>query len=98
MSKVAVPYSGSEDEIVIRHRHMLAVGVTHEYTPLVLIHAGDLAHDHGRVLLFSQYRPNGSADLCGTEHRGCHLIKQRLKRRGDSYGRSGRFASAPCAV
>src|SRR5260370_19476512 len=79
MPEVAVPYSGGEDEIVIGHRHMLAVGVTGEHAALLLIHARDFAHDHGRVFLFPQYSADRGTDLRGTERRGCHLIKQRLK-------------------
>ena len=47
--------------------------------PLLLVHAGDFAHDHGRVFLFSQDTADRGADLRGTEHRRCDLIKQRLK-------------------
>src|SRR5260370_11639720 len=79
MPEVAVPYSGGEDEIVIGHRHMLAVGVTGEHAALLLIHARDFAHDHGRVFLFPQYSADRGTDLRGTERRACHLIKQRLK-------------------
>src|SRR5262249_15141275 len=64
---------------VVRHWDMLAIYVVYKHATLLLIYPGDLAHDHGRVLLFSQNSANWGADLRRTKHRRCHLVKKRLK-------------------
>jgi hypothetical protein len=46
---------------------------------LRLIDAGDLAHDHGRVLLLSQNSPDWRTHLRRREYCGRYLIKKRLK-------------------
>jgi hypothetical protein len=46
---------------------------------LRLIHAGDLAHDHHRIFVSSQYFPDWRTHLRRGEDRGRYLIKERLK-------------------
>src|SRR3954469_4076495 len=55
VSEITGTNTGRENEVIVRHRHMLAICVAHKHATLRLIHADDLAHDHRRILVSSQY-------------------------------------------
>src|SRR5262249_15945270 len=54
MAEITVASTGGEKEVIVRNCDMLAMRVVNKQGMLELIHTRDLAHDHGRVLLFSQ--------------------------------------------
>src|SRR6266446_6094427 len=61
------------------HRHMLAIGVIHKHATLLLIHAGDIAHNHHRVFVLPQNSADWRTHLGWREHRRRHLIEEWLK-------------------
>src|SRR5262249_52660605 len=79
MAEITVASTGGENEIIVRHGDILAIRVVHKHATLDLIHPGDLAHDHGGVLLFSQNSADWGADLGRVKHRRRYLIKKWLK-------------------
>src|SRR5215472_6881911 len=79
VSEITVSRAGRKNEVIVRYGDMLAICVVYKHATLSLIHAGDFAHDHGRVLLFSQNSADWGADLGRGKHRRRYLIKKRLK-------------------
>src|SRR5215472_12240216 len=79
VSEITVSRAGRKNEVIVRYGDMLAICVVYKNAALLLIHAGDLAHDHGRVLLFSQNSADWGADLGWGKHRRRYLIEERLK-------------------
>src|SRR4051794_9532347 len=79
MPEIAVSNTSGKDQVVVMHRHMLAIGVIHKHATLLLIHAGDIAHNHHRVFALPQNSAAWRTHLGWREHRRCYLIKQRLK-------------------
>src|SRR5205823_13348916 len=79
MPEITVSNTSGKNQVVVMHRHMLAIGVIHKHAALLLVHASDVAHNHHRVLV----RPQNSADwrthLGWREHRRRHLIEEWLK-------------------
>src|SRR5947199_6131590 len=61
------------------HRHMLAIGVIHKHATLLLVHAGDIAHNHHRVFVLPQNSADWRTHLGWREHRRRYLIEERLK-------------------
>src|SRR5438132_13457490 len=55
VSEITRTNTGGENEVVVRHRHMLAIRIVYKNAALRLIHAGDLPHDHRGILVSSQY-------------------------------------------
>src|SRR4029077_8756757 len=81
VSEITGTNTGRENEVVVRHRHMLAIRVVYKNAALRLIHAGDLAHDHRRILVSSQYLAEWRTHLRRREYCGRYLIKKRRKNR-----------------
>src|SRR5205807_10437437 len=79
VSEITVSRTGGENEVVVTHRHMLAIGVVYKNAALLLVHAGDLAHDHRCIFMSSQYFADWRTHLRRREYRGRYLIKKRLK-------------------
>src|SRR5262252_8824824 len=77
--EITVASTGGENEVIVRYGDMLAICVVYKNAALLLIHAGDLAHEHGRVLLFSQNSADWGADLGRGKNRRRYLIEERLK-------------------
>src|SRR5713101_7012204 len=71
--------TGRENEVIVRHRHMLAIRIVYRNAALRLIHAGDLAHDHRCIFMSSQYFADWRTHLRRREYRGRYLIKRWLK-------------------
>src|SRR5438309_9615177 len=55
VSEITVSRTGRENEVIVLHRHMLAIYIVHKHATLRLVHAGKLAHDHRRIFVSSQY-------------------------------------------
>src|SRR4029077_3172429 len=55
VSEITGTNTGGENEVIVRHRHMLAICVVYKNAALRLIHARDLAHDHRRIFVSSQH-------------------------------------------
>src|SRR3954467_9638423 len=79
MPEITVSNTSGKDQVVVMHRHMLAIGVIHKHATLLLIHAGDIAHNHHRVFVLPQNSADWRTHLGWREHRRRYLIKQRLK-------------------
>src|SRR5215831_14265760 len=63
VSEITVSRTGRENEVIVRHRHVLAIYVVYKNAALGFIHVGDLAHDHGCVLLSPQNSADWGTDL-----------------------------------
>src|SRR4051794_12020172 len=63
VSEITVSRTGRENEVVVRHRHLLAIRIVHKHAPPRLIYPGHLAHDHRRILVSSQYFPDWRTHL-----------------------------------
>jgi hypothetical protein len=66
--EITVPYPCCQDQVIILNRDILPIGRFYEDAPLVLVHASDLAHDHGGILLPSQNLPDWGTDLSRRKH------------------------------
>src|SRR5207248_9793151 len=55
VSEITVSHTGGENEVVVTHRHMLAIRIVYKNAALRFIHAGNLAHDHRCIFMSSQY-------------------------------------------
>src|SRR5207244_6251787 len=79
VSEITVSCTGGENEVVVTHRHMLAIRIFYKNAALRLVHAGNLAHDHRCIFMSSQYFADWRTHLRRREY-GCrYLIKKRLK-------------------
>src|SRR2546430_12065220 len=79
VSEITVSRTGGENEVVVAHRHMLAICVVYKNAALRFIHAGNLAHDHRCIFMSSQYFADWRTHLRWSEYRGRYLVKKRLK-------------------
>src|SRR2546430_3112244 len=79
VSEITVSRTGGENEVVVAHRHMLAICVVYKNAALRFIHAGNLAHDHRCIFMSSQYFADWRTHLRWSEYRGRYLIKKRRK-------------------
>src|SRR5882724_1772735 len=79
VAKVTVRGAGSQNQIVIRNRNVLPVGVTHKDALLAFVYSRDFAKNHSDVLLLAKNSANGSRNLAGRQHCSCHLVEQWLK-------------------
>src|SRR6266404_9465113 len=55
VSEITVSRTGGENEVIVRNWYMLAIRIVYKNAALLLIHAGNLAHDHRCISLSSQY-------------------------------------------
>src|SRR5207245_1990024 len=74
VAKVTVGGAGSQNQIVIRNRDVLAVGGTYKDALLVFVYSGDLTQNHDGVLLLTKNSADGSRNLAGSEDRRRHLV------------------------
>src|SRR4029077_14955848 len=81
VSEITGTNTGRENKVIVRHRHVFAVDIVYKNAALRLIHASDLAHDHGRILVSSQYFAEWRTHLRRREDCGRYLIKKRRKNR-----------------
>src|SRR5438874_8581200 len=79
MPEITMSNTSGKDQVVVMHRHMLAIGVSHKHAALLLVHAGDIAHDHHCVFLLPQNSADWRTHLGWREHRRRHLIEEWLK-------------------
>src|ERR1700734_3989287 len=79
MAKVTVRRAGRQNQIVIRNRDVLPVGVTHKDALLVFVYSRDFTQNHDGVPLLTEYSADGSRNLARRQHRSCHLVEQWLK-------------------
>src|SRR5215510_14976308 len=79
MTKVAVTSASRQDQVVVRHRHLLPVSVANNDTLLIFIYPSYFPHDYCRVLLIPKDAADWRRNLTGRQYRGCHLVKQWLK-------------------
>src|SRR6266568_8543714 len=77
--EITVSNTSGKDQVVVMHRHMLAIGVIHKHAALLLVHAGDIAHNHHRVFVLPQNSADWRTHLGWREHRRRHLIEEWLK-------------------
>src|SRR5580700_11721344 len=63
VAKVTVRRAGCQNQIIIRNRNVLPVGVTHKNALLVFVYSRDLTPHHGGVLLLTEYSSDGSRNL-----------------------------------
>src|SRR2546427_608306 len=75
VSEITGTNTGRENKVIVRHRHIFAICVVYKNAALRLIHAGDLAHDHRRILVSSQYFAEWRTHLRRREYRGRYLIE-----------------------
>src|SRR5439155_15599228 len=75
VSEITVSRTGGENEVVVAHRHMLAIRRIDEDAALRFIHAGNLAHDHRCIFMSSQYFADWRTHLRRREYRGRYLVK-----------------------
>jgi hypothetical protein len=78
MPEVRVLRSGGHDEVVVRHITHTGPAVSDHYFALG-VDAVNVREQHGGVALVTKQRADGRCDVAGSEHRGGHLVEQRLE-------------------
>src|SRR5437667_4206489 len=63
VSEITVSRTGDENEVVVAHRHMLAICVVYKNAALRYIHAANLAHDHRCIFTSSQHLADSRTHL-----------------------------------
>ena len=79
VSKVAVAYTGCQNEVIIGQRYPFSIGSVYKYAPPLLVHTPRLSQEHCGVSLVLQNSADRRGNLAGCQDGDGHLIEQWLK-------------------